>query len=395
MKKITERKRVLVVTQMYPSGSTGTSVKTRNTLAYLTKNGYSFEVVCVHYAKMMKIDIANPHIHVFIVEKETTSKLSLAYLQKAWRLLFSMLPFRVIKLYDKKLKEHIQIVQKAHHYEYIFYDGFSTLQYAQSFSNNHIYIDDEDITDLVKKRFLTASSILLKIFFLSEWFKCIVYERRFLKRMNQIWAISDHTKKRLECVSKVKTIRMPTMVPLKNNVFRPTSQNIVFSGLLSWMENVEGLRWFLVHCWHDIHKKFPQTKLVVTGQMIDKEFLAFITSFPNVQHAGFVDNLSSLYKTCALAISPVFINAGIKVKVLTYLSYGLPVISSTEATGGLSSHGGIVATTKKQFAKEVTILLGDTNRRKGLSLAGRRNIKDYHSDAVLRQFFCKTGVLNE
>lgn len=395
MRRKKEYKHVLVITQMYPSGSTGTSVKTRNTLVYLANNGYSFDIVCVHYAKMVKIDVVNRHIHVFTVEKETTSKLSLAYLQKAWKLLFSVLPFRVIKLYDERLKEQIQVLQDSHHYAYIFYDGFSTLQYAQSFMNNHIYIDDEDITDLVKKRFLLSSNFILKIFFLSEWIKCLVYERRFLKRMNQIWAISDHTKRRLACVSKVKTIRMPTIVPLEKNVFQSNSRHIVFSGLLSWMENIEGLRWFLIHCWHDIHKKFPQTKLIVSGQMIDKDFLAFITSFPNVYHAGFVDDLSSLYKTCALAISPIFINAGIKVKVLTYLSYGLPVISSTEAIEGLSGRGGIVATTKKYFVKKVIALLGDTKRRKNLSLAARCNIKDHHSEDVLHKFFCNTGVLNE
>ncbi len=395
MKKTKERKRILVITQMYPSGSTGTSVKTRSTLEYLAQKGYSFDVCCIHYAKMVKIDITNPHVRVFTVEKETTSKPSLAYLQKAWKLLFSVLPFRVIKLYDQKLKERIQVLQDSHQYAYIFYDGFSTLQYAQSFANNHIYIDDEDITDLVKKRFLTSSNILLKLFFLTEWFKCLIYERRLLKRMRQIWAISDYTKKRLERVSKVKTIRMPTIVPWKDSVFRSTSQHIVFSGLLSWMENVEGLRWFLVHCWYPIYQKFPQTKLIVTGQMIDKKFLTFITSFSNVHHVGFVDDLSSLYKTCALAISPIFINAGIKVKMLTYLSYGLPVISSIESTDGLSSNGGVVVTTKKHFAKKVIALLGDIKRRKSLSLAGRRNIKNYHSAAVLHQFFCKTGVLNE
>jgi hypothetical protein len=385
--------RILMITQLYPSGSTGTSVKTRYTLETLTKYGFTIDVCCTHFEKMIKVDMKNPNIHFFTVPKETVSKLSLAYFKRAWVLLLSPIPFRVIKLYDQKLADQLDKLKRKHTYSFIFFDGFSTLQYTNTYADNNMYIDDEDITDLMWKRYKTTKNIFIKLFFLSEWIKCKRVEKIFFKNVAQIWAISKNTQARFKKISHAPVYRMPTIIPLQQNIFRPSSRHIVFSGLLSWLENTSGLVWFLENCWPTIHQAFPETILYVTGQMADPGLISYMSRFPGVQHVGFVPNLADIYKTCALAISPIFINSGIKVKVVTYLSYGLPVVSSTEATWGLESTEGIVSSSQKRFAASVCSILSDTSKRHKLSKMARHNIQTNHSEKVLLSFFKKKGII--
>ncbi len=385
-------KRILVITQLYPSGSTGTSVKTRNTLEYLTTKGFEFDVCCVHYKKMIHVPIGNPKITVYSVEKDTLSKFSFSYLRRAWKLLFSLRPFRVIKLYDTKLASTITMLKQKYVYKYVFFDGFSTLQYAREYNNNHIYIDDEDIIDLMWRRMNSTPNILLKLFFLIEWFKCIWYERTYLKGVSQVWAICPNSERRLEKVTRAPVFLMPTIVPLQKNVFRKKSGHIVFSGLLSWMENTHGLQWFLDTHWSKIHRQFPQTKLFITGQMASPEFIAYLEKFPNVVYKGFIEHLDTIYKQCLIAIAPIRINSGIKVKILTYLSFGLPVVSTNVATWGLSSLEGVVAVSDEKFGDAIIQLLSNKKKLVSLSNAGRRNLLSNHSWKALNRFMKSIGA---
>jgi glycosyltransferase involved in cell wall biosynthesis len=387
-------KRILVITQMYPSGSTGTSVKTLHTLELLAEKGVHIDVVCPHYSKMVKVSIKNPRIHVYPFEKQTISKLSFPYLWRAWRLLFSWKPFRVVKLYDHHIRSKINTLMETRSYNYIFFDGFSTLQYASSYDTKNIYVDDEDIVDLLWKRSSSPGNIFLRLFFFVEWIKCQLYERLFFPRMARVWAISPNTKARLGRISRARVSIMPTIVGERRRVFNTTSSHIVFSGLLSWQENVVGLRWFLANCWMQIHQQFPHTKLYITGQMADEALATYTALFPNVVLTGFVKDLSSIYKQCAVAIAPIFINAGIKVKILTYLGFGLPVVANKEATWGMKSTRGIEVANKKDFANAIAQLLKQPKKRIRLSQQGRQNILAHHSKKTLFHFFATEGILS-
>lgn len=387
-------KNILILTQLYPSGLTGTTVKTRATIEYLLERGFGVDVVCVHHKTMVKNGFVAKNLKLVVVEKRVISRVSMRDLLGAGFKLFSVMPFRVKKLYDGKVEEQLRQWQKEKDYEYVFFDGFSTLQYAKSFGRKYVYIDDEDISDLLCKRVMTERNPLVRAFFAVEWVKCLVYERKYLARMGQLWAISPKTHDRLRKLTKAKSRVMPTVVAKGNNVFRKGAVNVVFTGLLSWMENVNGLSWFVDNCWKEIIAECPKSKLVVVGQMARESLVRKLKRVPGIEFKGYVENLEDVYKDCGVAVSPVFINAGIKVKVLTYLSYGLPVVSTPEATWGMPSEKGVVKATKNDFAGKVIDLLRDADKRSRLSKAGIDNIAKNHSKKALASFFEEVEVIS-
>ena len=295
-------------------------------------------------------------------------------------------------MYDSKLDKLANSLYEKNNYDYVFYDGFSTLQYLKTKSEKNIYIDDEDITDLLMKRIKSVKNLLLKLFFLTEYVKCLIYERLVLNKVDQIWAIAPNTYERLKTLSSAKISLMPTIVPKRKNAFNVKSKDIVFTGLLSWMENTDGLKWFLDNFWIDIRKEFPKIKLHIIGQMAKDDLIEYLSGFKGVELHGYVKDLEDIYKKSAIAIAPILINSGIKVKILTYLSYGLPVVSTNQATWGLSSNNGIEATSEKEFGKGVIKLLKNSKLRSSLSKKAVKNIDRYHSKKTLKKFFSKKSI---
>jgi glycosyltransferase involved in cell wall biosynthesis len=342
---------------------------------------------------MVKNNFSAPKLHIYYVDAEVVYRFALKYIMMALSLVFSFKPLRVNKLFNSKLSKLIKKLRNKNSYDYVLFDGFSTLQYADSLNYTHIYIDDEDITDLMMRRLSTTTNLFLKIFYFSEYLKCRLYEKKYLQRMTQVWAISPNTLSRLKKLSNSKSLLMPTYIPLHENSFNSNSKNIVFTGLLSWPENVNGLKWFLETCWSQILTESPNTTFFVVGQLAETNFIDYLNKYPNVVYCGYVKNLSEIYSQSALAIAPILINCGIKVKVLTYLSYGIPVVSTPESTWGLTTTKGILIGDKRSFASKVIKLLQNPSKRRLLSKEAQSNISTNHSLIALRRFFIRAGLI--
>jgi glycosyltransferase involved in cell wall biosynthesis len=378
--------RVLFITEDYPNGLNGTSVKTRNTLKFMLDHGFEVDLCCAELGQIEN-KIEHDNLRQFLVKKHLPNRFSIRYFIRALNLIFSPNPLIVQRLYDHRLGLLTDVLVEGNDYDYIFYDAFSTLVYHSSDSAQSIYIDDEDITDLLLQRYKSTSFGLRKLWLGLDVLKSKSYEEKYLKKMDQIWAISPDTKTRLKTLSSAETNLMPTFVPAKTNVYHRQSQDVVFTGTLSWAENIAGLKWFLENHWAKIHQARPDVKLKIIGREASDEFVEYLKSFPGIEFRGYVKDLRDVYQDCALAIAPVLINAGIKVKILTYWSYGLPVVATPTSALGLVSRQGLVLGDDQNFADKVISLLDSPRERDRLAQAGYNNIKNNYSLKQLNNFF--------
>ena len=381
-------KRILFITEDFPSGLNGTSVKTRSTLEYLLSQDYKIDVCCFHFDTFKIHNLQHKNLQVHTIKTNRVNKKSLIFAFYVLSLLFGSIPISIRRLFNNELKKKIFNLTNKTRYKAVIYDGYSTLQYMNSsFKGEKIYVDDEDFTDLYRQRFLLEKRISHKLFYAFEYCKSLIYEHQTMKKVSQVWAISPRTKERLEKVSGKPTVLMPTLIFSKKNIYTGKGTQIVFTGTLNWRENVEGLKWFVNNHWQKIITEVPKAKLVVIGQGASQELITFLKSYKNIEYKGYVESLEDEYKKSVLSIAPVRINAGIKVKILTYMSYALPVISTHKAAWGLVSLDGIKIAEDIYFADEVIKLLKDKKLRQALSEEAHKNIKKNYSRKVLHQFF--------
>lgn len=380
--------RILFITEDYPSGLNGNSVKTRNTLIFLLQQKINVDLCCVYNGEILK-KIKSSRLRTFLVKKKLPTKFSIKNILRIISLLISANPLFVQRLFELELNLLIKVLINSSDYDYVIYDGYSTLIHSVETKSQQIYIDDEDITDLLLKRFQSEKHLLKKIQGYVDYFKSKLYEKKYLTQMDQVWAISPNTKKRLKTLTGAKTVLMPTYIPLASNVYKKESRDIIFTGTLSWDENVVGLKWFLEKHWPLVHRSYPDVVLHIVGREASHNFIKYLESFPKVKYWGYVESLKNIYSNCAVAVSPVLINAGIKVKILTYLKYGLPVVATKKSTLGLISNLGIEIASENNFGGKLVNLLRHPSKRQSLSKLGYLNIRQNYAESKLKLFLKK------
>ncbi len=97
--------------------------------------------------------------------------------------------------------------------------------------------------------------------------------------------------------------------------------------------NVDGLRWFLAQCWPAIRAGDPGAHLELYGSVCS----VISQPPPGVRLNGFVPDIGDAYASATLAIVPLQIGSGLKVKLVEALAYGLPVVTTSVGAQGLEA----------------------------------------------------------
>ena len=131
-------------------------------------------------------------------------------------------------------------------------------------------------------------------------------------------------------------------------------KNIVFVGGFQHQPNIDAVKFFVSEIMPHIRKLIPNLKFYIVGSQMTKEVKALEASDIVIQ--GFVQDLSSFLSAFKLSVVPLRVGAGIKGKIGTSLSLGLPVIStSIGAEGmGLKNNKDVIIEDKVQaFAEKL------------------------------------------
>lgn len=374
-----KNKKILFITPFEPSSNSGDSFISSGILKGLLKLNINPTVIAFKeegnsygYLNKFKIKVVNWDYKNYSLIKKL-------------KLFFSFKPFLVIKFFDQNFLNQINYEIKKTNYDYIIIHGYVMAQYSIFLANKKIiYLEDEDMANIFLSRFYYERKVLKKLFLLSEFLKSRVYQRYFFKKFKKIWLLNEKNINSYSAENAVKN-KVPFLVAIKKNIFSIKSKDIVFTGTLNWEENMIGLNWFLKKIWPEVVKK-NKINFHIIGKGASLELKNLIKSSKNVIYHGFVDDLVMIYQRSALAISPIFVNFGIKVKILNYLQHGLPVITFSESSSGIISNKGMIIASDSDFADKINLILSDNEKRLNLSKEAIFNIKNFYSLRILVRF---------
>jgi glycosyltransferase involved in cell wall biosynthesis len=160
---------------------------------------------------------------------------------------------------------------------------------------------------------------------------------------------------------------------------RPFSQrkDLVFVGSFQHTPNLDAVKYLAEKIMPLVWDKSSSVKTYVIGSD-PPDHLADLASEQMI-FTGYVPDLAQYFDSCRISVAPLRFGAGVKGKVLTSLSYGVPVVASSIAAEGLFlTHGEdvLIADEARAFAEAVMSLYRDEslwNRlsRKGLDTVSR------------------------
>ncbi len=146
--------------------------------------------------------------------------------------------------------------------------------------------------------------------------------------------------------------------------------------------NADGLRWFAATVLPIIRASLPWVQLDVTGANPPDDLLEL--SDPNLRFVGFVPDIAAFYAARRIIIAPIRFGAGVKVKTVQAMQYGVPVVATTCGAEGIAvadPEALVIRDDPEEFAAAVLELLTDARRWYACRAAIDRSVRAWEQRA--------------
>lgn len=216
-------------------------------------------------------------------------------------------------------------------------------------------------------------------------------EAALCSRCDMVLAISEEEAavlRRLAPRTPVET------VPIGINVdrYRPRAPEnppiVAMIGSWNWAPNEDGGRAFLEHGWQRVLERLPGTRLRLVGKQISPEF-GELARRAGAEVVGYVDDTTVEFARASVLVVPLWMGAGVRVKIVEALAARLPVVSTPLGAEGLGLTHGVHATiggTPQELGAAVVEVLDQPERARLMAESGRRLAEERFSlEAVARR----------
>jgi glycosyltransferase involved in cell wall biosynthesis len=357
----------------YPANNGG-KVVFNNHIDFLKNNGFDIHAVFLDvdcgYQNIAKADLKNKgfaSINVFSREVPRIKGLT-SIIKSLYYFATNIKPRAFIARYNPELQEFVRREIVNLKYDYIIFDHFTSLSFIDDFeilkSCNSIYIAHNFEAKVIADQFKSLTNPILKLIYYIEYCKTKRIEKQILEKISRTITISSTDRNELsDFYGNFKLKNIPEIIPLKANLWSFfKTKNILFVGGTDYYPNYEAVNWIVKVLMPALNKMDINVTCTIVGNSINYKY-KYLS--PNVFFTGRIDDqeLENLYTSSNLFISPVILGSGIKVKVLTALSYGIPVLCTRESMNGIDYLIGLksIIFERKNLEKSVSDILNLVN----------------------------------
>jgi glycosyltransferase involved in cell wall biosynthesis len=252
--------------------------------------------------------------------------------------------------------------------------------------------------EIFERQAKQARNGLLKRVWSSQHAKMDRYERLVLSRFTIVVAVSERDAA-FFCerygIAAPKTI--PTGVDLDYFAWQPpvdpgprVPPTVVFIGSMDWEANIDGVRYFIELVWPRVRAVSPQARFLVVGRNPPPALLHLGRSCPGVTFTGFVDDVRPYVREAQVAVIPLRVGGGTRIKAFEAMAMGCPVVSTTVGIEGLGVRDGehfLCQDDPVGQAEAVLRLLTDRALRRGLAERARECVEQHHGYRVAARAF--------
>jgi len=166
--------------------------------------------------------------------------------------------------------------------------------------------------------------------------------------------------------------------------------SIIFLGSMDWMPNIDAIHHFVRNIYPLIKNEVPAAKLSVVGRNPDVSVRALQERDPSITVTGTVSDTRDYIDRAAVAVVPLRIGGGTRVKIYEMMAMAKTIVSTTIGAEGLNYSDGkniLIADESERFARLVIEALRDSSRRGAIGNGARDFVVSHCSwEAVADEF---------
>lgn len=249
-----------------------------------------------------------------------------------------------------------------------------------------------------RRHFHAAPNLVWKAVTWSEYRKMRRYERACLQKADHVLAVSENDKEEFaKSIARNRITVIPTGVDTE--YFRPATgdggepNELVFTGAMDWLPNVDAIHYFARDILPLIHKEIPNVRLTVAGRTPSPRLVALAEADKQIRLTGTVEDIRPFVRGASVYIVPLRIGGGTRLKIFEAMAMGKAIVSTTVGAEGLPvTHGkeALITDSPELFAGAVISLLREPERRAQLGSAARRLVEQNYSWRLVTDLFDET-----
>ena len=228
-------------------------------------------------------------------------------------------------------------------------------------------------------------------------------EMFFLKKCDKIVCVSDRDKEILQkkytipC-EKIIVGSNATNIPIITKVIfeksleikkkydlDEDSKIILFMGTLQYSPNKKAVEIIQNNIIPRVVAQIPKAIFLIVGKGVNAKIEG------NVIYTGLVEDVNPYIYISDLAIAPLTQGGGTRLKILEYMAFSKPVVSTSKGAEGLDiihDENIIISDNWNDFSKEIVDLLLDSSKRSKIGNNGRKLIeKNYTWESTANKYF--------
>jgi glycosyltransferase involved in cell wall biosynthesis len=166
----------------------------------------------------------------------------------------------------------------------------------------------------------------------------------------------------------------------------PAQGVLLFTGTMEWEPNVDAACWMAREILPLVRERLPSATLRIVGRKPTPR-VRELAALPGVEVVGAVPSVWPELARAAVAVAPVRMGSGTRIKILEAASASVPVVSTTIGAEGLGMRDGrevLLADAASAFAEACASLLTDPVKSAGIGRAAREWRDRTHGTAAFR-----------
>lgn len=265
------------------------------------------------------------------------------------------LPLRVSARASRAAARVIEELQGRVSFEVAHFEFTAAAQYLTALSQPaHTVITEHDVTFQSLERKRAVAKAVSRLLYGVEYARQKKWELALLHQADEVIVLCDKDRLLLaqEGVAPAKVrVQVPEVDPKYRQVVRADLEphSMLYYGAMDRAENEDAVRFFCRDILPSIVRSYPAAKLYVVGANPTREIRALASA--HVVVTGFIEDPLCYFASCQVAVAPLRMGAGIKIKVLECLEAGLPVVATSIGAEGIEHEKLLVADRAADFAR--------------------------------------------
>lgn len=247
---------------------------------------------------------------------------------------------------------------------------------------------------IMERFYQETKNPFLKIYAYLQYKRFTKFEPKTCQRFERCIMISGEDKKEL---LKYDPLAEPDIIPLgvEEDLLSYDRKeidklSIAHIGSLNWRPNINGLRWFVNKVFPSVVSEFPECRLRIFAGGSQKKIAVPSNVKNNLEWIGYVDDLWGELSKIHLAIVPLRIGSGMRLKIVELLALGINVLTTSIGREGIPVFDEkhiLIADDAKGFYEKIRRFFREEYNNAQMICEGKAVVRDNYSWKVIAKQF--------